>query len=65
MNTNDIQIIESLYPIDSDFSNTNAIGETLLMEAIRRHDWRKLPAEILQEYRTLCEYQHNKETRGY
>lgn len=49
-----IQDIEALFPIDSDFPGTNKTGEQALIEAIKRHNWRDLPENILSEYRELC-----------
>jgi hypothetical protein len=49
-----ISYIESLFPIDSEYSNTNAVGKLLLFEAIENVGWRKLSDEILVEYAQLC-----------
>lgn len=49
-----ISTINSLYPIDSGYSDTNEIGEQLLLQAIRQIGWRTLPVEILDEYARLC-----------
>jgi len=41
-----ISTIEALFPIDSQYAETNAIGERLLAQAKREHDdWRNLPVE--------------------
>ncbi|HDY90097.1 MAG TPA: hypothetical protein ENH82_18515 [bacterium] len=51
-----IQIIEGLYPTDSGYPETNAIGIELLEQAERNiSDWRDLPIETLFEYARLCE----------
>lgn len=51
-----IQIIETLYPPDSDFPDTALIGNKLLMRAMRNTDfhWQDLPFEVLQELSRLC-----------
>lgn len=49
-----IHDIESLFPVDSDFTGTAIAGEGLLIEAIKRHNWRDLPEDILNEYHKLC-----------
>jgi hypothetical protein len=49
-----IEDIEALYPVDSEFPKTNEIGRKLLIMAILKHNWRKLPEEILYSYAELC-----------
>ncbi len=46
--------IEALYPIDSGFETTNAIGEELLAESVYDFGWRKLPSELLKIYAAKC-----------
>ena len=49
--------IDNLFPTDSDFPATNAIGKQLLQQAIENvygDDWRELPDEVIYEYRRLC-----------
>ena len=45
-----IQIIDSLYPIDSGSERTDEIGERLLIETIREYGWRNLPIDVLALY---------------
>ena len=53
-----IQIINSLYPTDSQYPETNAIGEVLLSQAKLEYgatpDWRDEPTEVLVRYAELC-----------
>lgn len=51
-----IQTIEGLYPADSEYDDTAAIGEVLLRQARfgRAHDWRNEPTDILVRYAELC-----------
>lgn len=51
-----IRQIDGLYPIDSGHSDTNTIGEFLLMRAIKeaRFDWRDLPERVLEIYLMGC-----------
>lgn len=57
-NENVIRNIESLFPIDSCFEDTNAIGELLLRQAKNNlnytDNWRLLPENVLREYERLC-----------
>lgn len=46
--------IESLYPIDCEYEDTNEIGAKLLIAAIRELDWRNLPDAVLIRYAQLC-----------
>ena len=51
-----ISIIDALYPIDSQYAKTNAVGERLLAQAKREQDdWRNLPDAILFRYADLCQ----------
>jgi len=49
-----ISNIEQLFPIDSDYPDTNKVGEELLMQAVKNVGWQKLSDEILIEYARLC-----------
>ncbi len=50
-----ISTIEALYPIDSQYKETTAIGERLLAQAKREcEDWRNLPDAILLRYANLA-----------
>jgi hypothetical protein len=51
-----IKKIEGLYPIDSEFPDTNTIGEFLLMRAMKeaKFDWRDLPESVLTIYLREC-----------
>ncbi len=60
-----ISTIEALYPIDSEYLDTNAIAEKLILQAIGENDWRKLPDEILFRYAELCQMQENKEVNEF
>ena len=48
-----IKLIENLYPADSEYSDTAAIGQELLNQA-ERENWRSAPTEILIHYANLC-----------
>lgn len=54
-----IKIIDALYPIDSEFEETNVVGEELLAEAKFRVgqliDWRDEPTKVLVKYAQLCQ----------
>ncbi len=59
-----ISTIEALYPIDSQYKETTAIGERLLAQAKREcEDWRNLPDAILLRYANLCEQEEERSTR--
>ena len=50
-----IREIEALFPADSIYEETAAIGQQLLEQAKRRaEDWRNLPDAVLFEYMRLC-----------
>jgi hypothetical protein len=65
MKENIIKDIESLFPADSDYPDTAAIGEELLQLAMQRagFNWRQLPIQVLQEYRSLCISKENDQIR--
>lgn len=50
-----IKDIESYYPIDSEYPETNLIGQKLLIMAIQqtKFNWRDLPENVLKKYREL------------
>lgn len=59
-----IEIIEGLYPVDSQFLKTNFVGERLLAQAKREcEDWRNLPDAILFRYADLCQQEEQRSTR--
>jgi hypothetical protein len=59
-----IDTIGGLYPIDSQFEDTIAIGERLLARAKREcDDWRNLPDAILFRYAELCQQEEERSTR--
>lgn len=57
-----IQIIDSLFPIDSPYEETAEIGKELLAQAKREtEDWRyTLPDATLLRYADLC-FQHERD----
>lgn len=59
-----IDNIETLFPIDSSFPDTAAVGERLLIEAVKESDWRDLPADILALYAAKCEREENRQARN-
>ena len=50
-----IKNIEQLFPIDSEFEATNKLGEKLLIETIKKLNWRNLPIDFLIKYSEKCE----------
>lgn len=56
-----ISNIESLFPIDSEYPDTNEVGKKLLMQAIECIGWRKLNDDILNEYAKLCIDEENRQ----
>ncbi len=59
-----IDTIEALYPIDSQYEETNKVGERLLAQAKREcEDWRNLPDAILFRYADLCQQEEERSTR--
>jgi len=59
-----ISTIEALYPIDSEYEDTNVIGERLLAQAKREYDnWRNLPDAVLFRYAELCQREEEHCTR--
>ncbi len=50
-----MQTIEGRFPTDSDFLETNEIGERLLAQAKREAtNWRSEPTAVLIRYAELC-----------
>ena len=59
-----IQEIEQLYPPDSDFSDTAAVGQELLAEAKRRcASWKNEPDAVIFELLNLCRDRERKAHR--
>ena len=59
-----ISTIEALFPVDSQYEETNAIGERLLNQAKREcENWRNLPDAILFRYADLCEQEERRQCR--
>ena len=51
-----IEVIEQLYPTDSNYPDTNLIGKQYMMEAMDEvgFNWRELPEEILVIWADKC-----------
>jgi len=65
-----IRIIDSLYPTDSEFEQTNQVGEELLAQAKREVNvnpltWRNEPTRILIRYAELCEQREAESHRDF
>ncbi|MDD5061763.1 MAG: hypothetical protein PHN44_05730 [Candidatus Marinimicrobia bacterium] len=61
-----IEIIEQLFPADSQYEDTAAIGKRLLDQAKEEIDgWRNLPEPVLVRYAELCEAEENKQVRKF
>ena len=61
-----IQQIEGLYPTDSQYTETNKIGERLLAQAKREViGWQNEPTEVLIRYAELCIAEEAKQDRHY
>lgn len=59
-----IDLIAALYPVDSQYAATNAVGERLLAQAKREtENWRNLPDAILFRYAELCQQEEERTTR--
>jgi hypothetical protein len=59
-----ISTIENLFPTDSQYAGTNAVGERLLEQAKREcENWRNLPEPILFRYAELCLQEESRQTR--
>lgn len=56
-----IKFIESLYPADSQYKTTAAIGQQLLEQAKRDvSGWRSEPTPVLVRYAQLCIQEGNR-----
>jgi hypothetical protein len=51
-----INHINQLYPIDSQFTDTNEVGKQLMVEAMEEvgFDWRTLPEPVLIRWAEKC-----------
>ena len=59
-----IQQIEGLFPTDSQYEETNKVGERLLSQAKREvNGWRTEPTEVLIRYAQLCITEENRQAR--
>lgn len=59
-----IATIEGLYPVDSQYHETNEIGRRLLQQAKEEVDnWRNESTEVLIRYAELCLDTENRQTR--
>jgi hypothetical protein len=60
-----IELIDALFPADSQDPETARIGRALLLEAQDQvQDWRDEPTEVLREYARLCEEYRERARRG-
>jgi len=62
-----INVIQNLYPTDSQFADTNAIGKQLMLEAIEecKFDWRDLPIHVLRKWAEKCEAKEQEADRKF
>lgn len=64
-----IQIINALYPVGSEYPDTNAIGEELLAQAKREVrsglTWQDEPTPVLIRYAELCEQREMESERKF
>jgi hypothetical protein len=60
--------IDSLFPADSQYPNTQATGQHLLEMAKRNvgyyDDWRNLPENVIREYHGLCVWENNRQEKA-
>lgn len=51
-----IATIQNLYPIDSQYADTNKVGQELLIETFKEvgFNWRDLPEDVLVRYAEKC-----------
>ncbi len=54
--------IHGLYPPDTQWDDTNEIGQRLLKQA-KINTWKNEPDEVLFEYARLCEIENDREVR--
>jgi hypothetical protein len=58
-----INIIEALYPADSQYKDSRETGKALLQQAKEElNNWRNEPPEVLIRYAELCQQKENRET---
>ncbi len=57
-----ITTIEQLYPADTPYLDTRAVGRRLLQQA-REENWRDEPDAVLTRYADLCEQYERHENR--
>lgn len=62
-----IATIEGLYPIDSQYPDTNEVGRQLLLESIQEanFNWRDLPEEVLAIWSRKCVEKENESIRRF
>jgi hypothetical protein len=60
-----IDSINGLYPIDSNFPDTNEVGEQFMLEAMDElgFNWRDLPENILVRWAEKCEARETEQDR--
>ena len=59
-----IQMIEGLFPADSQYIKTSEIGERLLAQAkMEVVGWRNEPTDVLIRYAELCMAEENRQAR--
>lgn len=62
-----IATIEEMYPIDSQYPDTNEVGRQLLLESIQEanFNWRDLPEEVLAVWSRKCIEKENESIRRF
>lgn len=62
-----IATIEEMYPIDSQYPDTNEVGRELLLESIQEanFNWRDLPEEVLAIWSRKCVEKENESIRRF
>ena len=59
-----IQQIEGLFPTDSQYEDTNKVGERLLAQAKKEVEgWRSESTPVLVRYAELCIVEENRQAR--
>lgn len=56
-----IEMIENLFPADSEYGDVAETGRTLVLSALA-DQWRQLPTPVLTKYLALC-IDHEKRNR--
>ena len=56
-----ISDIAALFPINSEYPDTAAVGARLLIQAVQELNWRDLPDNILFRYASLCRQTENRQ----